>query len=93
MITLLLTNSKNKVKLSQARYFFQQKQGKQKEDEKSTSEKTESEDNPNFELLKSSSEEKGGSENRDNHSRRMNELEKCLEAITNRSNFQEARVV
>ena len=65
----------------------------QKEGESSTSEKTESEDNSNSEPPKSPSEEEGDLENRDIHSRRMNGLEKCLEAITNRSNLQEAGVV
>jgi len=34
-----------------------------------------------------------GSENRAHHSEQMNELEKRLEAITNRSNLKEARIV
>ena len=41
----------------------------------------------------SSSEEEDGSENGAHHSKRMNELEKCLEAIANRSNLQEAGIV
>ena len=53
----------------------------------------ESENNSDFEPPKSSSEEEKSSKNRDNHSKRMNELEKPLEAITNRSNLQEAKII
>ena len=52
--------------------------------------KTKSEDNFNFEQPKFSSKEEG---KEDNHSNRINELEKCMEATANRSNLQEAGVV
>ena len=60
---------------------------KEREGENSTSAKIESENNSNFEPLKSSFEEEGSSENGDNHSKRMYELEKLLEAIANRRNL------
>jgi len=56
-------------------------------------EKTESENNCNSEPPKSSSEEEDGSKNRACHSKWMNELEKCLENIANRSNLQKAGIV
>jgi len=56
-------------------------------------ERTESENNSDFEPPKSSSEEEGSSRNGDNHSKRMTELEKRLEAIANRSNLQEAGII
>ena len=43
--------------------------------------------------LESSSEEQENSEYKDNHAKRMSELEKCLEAIANRSELQEVEVV
>jgi len=61
--------------------------------ESSSSEKTKSENYSNSEPPKSSSEEEDDSDNEAPHSKRMNELEKCLEAIANRSNLQEARIV
>ena len=66
---------------------------KEKEDENSTSEHSDGNENnfgyenPEF----SSSEEPKNSE--DNHAKKMNELEQRLEAISNRSNLQELRVV
>ena len=56
--------------------------GKEKVGENFTSERIKSENNYNFEPSKSSSEKEKNSE-MDNHSKRMNELEKYLEAIAN----------
>jgi len=56
--------------------------GKEKEGEYYISENTESED-PEFEILESSSEEERNLESRDNHSNRMSGLKKCIEALTN----------
>ena len=93
MITLLLANLKKKSKGPKPDASSSMSKEKKKEGESSTSQKTESEDNPNFELPKSLSEEEGGLKNKDNHFRRMSEIEKCLEASTNQSNLQEVEVV
>ena len=82
MINLLLTNSK-KSKDSKTDASSSKSKRKQKEV------KAQLWENWEWEQLqsKSSYEEEGGSKNGDNHSRRMKELEKRLEAIANRSNF------
>jgi len=82
---------KKKTKKSKAK--GSSSKGKEQEGEDSMSEKTESENNFNFEPPKSSFEEEGSAENRDNHSKRMDELEKCLEAIANQSNLQETEII
>ena len=86
MIALFL---KKKMKNPKTKGSSSKSKGKEKEGENSTSEDTESE-NLNNENLKSSSEEERISESGDNHSKRMSELEKHLEAIANRDNLQEA---
>ena len=73
--------------------FSSKSQGKQKQGENPSSEKTESENNSHSKPPKSSYEEEDSSENGAHHSKRMNELKKRLEAIANRSNLQEARIV
>jgi len=82
---------KKKTKKPKAKGSFSK--GKEKEVENSTSERTENENNSDFEPSKCSSKEEGSSRNGDNHSKRMNELEKHLEAIANRSNLQEAGII
>ena len=68
--------------------------GKEKEDGNSTSEHFDgNENNFGYENSKSSSEEPDNSKSEDNHTKKMNEIEKCLEAITNRSDLQKIRVV
>jgi len=86
MITQLLTNQKKSFKGSKPNTSSSNNKGKQKQRE-SSSEKAESENNSNSKPPKSSSEEEDGSENGGRHSKRMNELEKHLEAIANRSNL------
>ena len=63
-----------------------------KEGKNSTSENIGDE---NFEYghRKSSSEELENSHNEDNHAKKINELEKCLEAIANRSDPREVEMV
>ena len=65
---------------------------KPKQGESSSSKKTKSEYNFNSEPPKSSFEGEDNSENEARHSKRMNELEKSLEVIANRSNSQEAGI-
>jgi len=91
MLALLLDRKKKKsLKKLRSRASSSKGKGKEKEGEYSTSENTESE-NSEFENLESSSGEEDNSESRYNHSKRMmSELEKCLEALANWSNLQEA---
>jgi len=72
---------------------FHKSKGTEKADENSTSKHSDgSENNFGYENPESSSSEK--SENsEDNHAKKMNKLEKRLEAISNRSNLQEVGVV
>jgi len=93
MITQLLTNRKKSLKGPKPNTSSSKNNGKQKYGEISSSEKTESDNNSSSEPPKSSSEKDDGSENEARHSKRMNELKKHLEAIANRSNLQETRIV
>ena len=68
--------------------------GKGKEDELATPKNTGGEDNHEYELLESSSEEQENSEHEaDPHTKRMEELENRLEGIAHRSYLQEVGVV
>jgi len=87
MLALLFERKKKKsLKKSRSRTSSRKGKGKEKESENSTSENTESE-NPKFEILESLSEEERNSESGNNHSKRMSELKKRLEALPNRSNL------
>jgi len=80
------------MKIPKTKTSSRKSKGKEKEDEKSTSEHSGNENNFGYENPEfSSSEEPENSE--DNHAKKMNELEKNVEAISNRSNLQEVRVV
>jgi len=83
---------KKSQKKSRSRTSSSKGKGKEKESENSTFENAESE-NPEFEILQSSFEEERNLESGDNHSKRMSELEKHLEALANWSNLQEVGVV
>ena len=86
MVTFLLDRKKKKSS-KKSRSHVSSSKGKGKEEgESSTSENTESE-NPKFEILESLSEEERNSESGNNHSKRMSELKKRLEALPNRSNL------
>ena len=93
MIALLLKKSKKKTKSPKTKASSRKSKGKKKDGENSTSKHSNgNENNFGYENLKSSSsEEPKNSE--DNHAKKMNELEKHLEAISNRSNLQEVGVV
>jgi len=91
MITLLLKKSKKKTKSLKTKASSRKSKGK-KEGENSISEHSNSnENNFEYENPESSSEEPENSE--DNHAKKMIELEKCLEAISYRSNLQEVGMV
>ena len=92
MITQLLTNQKKSLKGSRPNTSSSNNKGKQKQRE-SSSEKAESENNSNSEPPKSSSEKEDSSNNEGSHSKRMNELEKCLEAIVKQSYLEEVGIV
>ena len=90
MMTLLLKKSKKSLKTPKAKASSSKSKGKEKEGEYYTSEHSDGyEDNFRYENLESSSEEPENSEAEDSHAKRMNELEKCLEAIANQSDLQE----
>jgi len=73
---------------------YKKSKGKWNEGESSSSAHTEEEEQQsNSESSKSPSEEGSNSENGSTHSKRMNKVEKCLEALTNRKGLQEAGVV
>ena len=93
MITQLLTNRKKSSKDPKPNTSSSKSKEKQKQGESFSSDKTERENNFNSESPKSSSEEEDGTKNGARHSKQMNEFEKYLEAIANRSNLQEARIV
>ena len=67
--------------------------GKQKEGESSSSVHIEEKGQSNSESSKSSSKEECNPENGGTHSKRMNQLEQRLEALTNRKGIQEEGVV
>jgi len=91
MIALLLKKSKKKTKSPKTKASSYKSRGRE-EDENSTSEQSDgNENNFGYENHVSSSEESQNSEY--NHAKKMNELEKGLEAISIRSNFQEVGVV
>ena len=93
MIALLLKKLRRKTKSPKTKASSRKSKGKEKENENSTSEHSDDNKN-NFEYENSessSSEEPENSE--DNHAKKMNELEKHLEAISNQSNLQEIGVV
>ena len=87
MIAHLLKKSKKKTKSLKTKASSRKSKGKEEEDENSTSEHSNgNKNNFGYENIKFSSfEEPENSE--DNHAKKMNELEKCLEAISNRSNL------
>jgi len=92
MMALLLKKPRKKTKSLKTKASSRKSRGKEKEDENSTSEHSDgNENNFEYENPKSSSEEPEKSE--DNHAKKMNELEKLQEAISNRSNLQEVGVV
>jgi len=64
-------------------------QGDKKEGESSSSKDTESEKNSNPESPKPSFEEEDGLKSGSRHSMRMNNLEKCLEALARRGDLQD----
>jgi len=67
--------------------------GKRKEGESSSSVHIEEKGQSNSESSKSLSKEEGNQENGDTHSKRINQLEQCLEALTNQKGLQEAGAV
>jgi len=67
--------------------------GKKKEVESFSSEDTKREKHLNPKSPKPSSEEKDNSESGSRHSRRMSNLEQCLEALAHRDNLQDVGVV
>jgi len=88
----LLKKSKKKTKSLKTKASSLKSKGK-KEGENSTSEHSDSnENNFGYENPESSSSEEP-EDSEDNHVKKMNELEKCLEAISIRSNLQEVGVV
>ena len=90
MIALLLKKLKKKMKSPKTKASSRKSKGKEKKNENSTSEHCNgNENNFGYENLKSSSFEELENSEEDNHAKKMNELEKRLEAISNRSNFQE----
>jgi len=90
MIALLLKKSKKKAKNPKTKSSSCKSKSKE-EDENSTSEHSDgNENNFGYENLEFSFKELENSE--DNHAKKMNELEKRLEAISNRSNLQEVVV-
>ena len=94
MIALLLDKPKKKMKILKTKASSSKSRDKMKKGENSTFEHSNgNEDNFRFKNPKSSYEEQENSENESNHAKRMNELEKRLEAIANRSNLQQVGVV
>jgi len=93
MIALLLDKQKKKTPMS-SRLGASFSKGKEKKGENSNFEHSDGNKN-NFWYgnLESSSEELKNSEAKDNHAKRMSELEKRLEAITHRGDLQEVGVV
>ena len=67
--------------------------GKQKEEESSSSVHIEEKEQSNSESSKFPSKEEGNPENGGTHSKRMNQLEQRLEALTNQKGLQEVGVV
>ena len=67
--------------------------GKRNERESSSSEHSEKKEQPASGSSKSSSQEKNDQDQGKVHSKRMNQLEQRLEALTNRKGLQEAGVV
>jgi len=93
IIALLLKKSMKKTKSPKTKASSHKSKGKKKKGENSISEHFDGNEN-NFwyeNPESSSSEEPENSEY--NHAKKMNELEKCLEAISNRNNLQEVGVV
>jgi len=88
MIALLLKSSKKKIKSPKATTFSRKSKGKEV-DENSTFEHFNGNKNSfGFENPKSSSSEEPEN-SKVYHAKKTNGLEKCLEAISNQSNFQE----
>ena len=83
---------KNKKK-PQAKTPSKKSKGKRKEGESSSSANTKNEEHSNSEPPKSSSEEEDNSENGSSHSKRMSELEQCLEALANWNGLQDVGIV
>jgi len=83
IIVLLLEKPKKKTKSPKTKASSSKSKGKEKEGENFTSANTNNENNFRYENPEFSSEEKENFEDEDNHVKRMNELEKCLEAIAN----------
>ena len=93
MMTLLLKKPKKKTKSPKTKASPSKSNGK-KESENFTSESCDgNENNFEYEDPESSSEEPEKTETEDIHAKRMNELEKYLEAITNWGDLQEEGVV
>jgi len=89
MITLLLDKQK-KPKSPKTKASSSKSRGKEKEGENSASEHSDgNENNFGFEDPVTSSEEPENTDAEDSHAKRMSEFEKCLKAITNRSELQE----
>jgi len=80
-------------KKPKAKTSSKKSKGKKKEGESSSSIHTGEDEQSNSESSKSPSEEGGNSENGSTHYKRMNKLEQCLKALTNRKGLQEAEVV
>ena len=89
MTALLLEKQKRKPKNSKTSASSSKIKGKE-EGENSTSEYCDgNENNFGYENPESYFEEQDNSETEDNHAKRMNELEKHLEAIANQSDLQD----
>ena len=79
----MLKKSKKKTKSPKTKASSHKSKGKEKEDKNSTSEHSDGDENNfGYENLESSSSEKLEN-SEDNHAKKMNELEKRLEAISN----------
>jgi len=73
----------DKKKKSKTKTPSKKSKGKRKEGESSSFAHIEEETHSNFESSKPPSEEKGNSENRSTHSKRISKLEQRLEALAN----------
>ena len=92
MIALLLDKQKKKTPMS-SRLGASFNKGKEKGENSNFEHSDGNKNNFWYGNLESSSEELKNSEAKDNHAKRMSELEKRLEAITHRGDLQEVGVV